>query len=226
MNNRKLISVSIMCGDLMNLGEAIHELEREGIDMIHIDMMDNHFVPNITFGPDFVNAMRKTTSMPLDVHIMAEDPTSIINKLNLSNKDFVSIHAELDKEIIKNAMEVVKAKGAGFGLAINPTTHVSAVETFINDIDMLIVMTVTPGFAGGTMIPGIMDKVGEVKSYLTEKNRDDVLISVDGSVSCERGKYMSELGANVFIGGTAGIYRKGMELCDTVPEFRRSINEI
>lgn len=215
-----------MCGDLMNLKDAIKELEREGIDMIHIDMMDNHFVPNITFGPDFVNAMGKTTDMPLDVHIMAENPTLVISKLNLDSDDFVSIHSELKEETIREAMAAVREKGAGFGLVINPDTPVEAVAPFVNDIDMIIVMTVTPGFAGGTLIPGIMDKIGVVKKYLVDNGREDVLISVDGSVSCERGQYMSQLGANVFVGGTAGIYRKGMQLSETVPTFRQAINQI
>lgn len=217
------ISVSVMCSDLMNLERDIKTLERNGVDWLHIDVMDGHFVPNLTFGPDFLNAMHRVTSMPLDIHLMTEEPEFIASKIDIKAGDIVSTHVELNRDLSAFAAEI-HAKGAMFGVVVNPDTDVEALAPHMKYSDMVTLMLVHPGFAGAKLVDGILDKVAVTRKWLDEHGYSNVLISVDGSVSCERAELMAAMGANVFVGGTAGIYRKGMSLDDTIPAFRVAIS--
>ena len=212
-----------MCSDLMNLGQDIADLKRNGVDMLHVDVMDAHFVPNLTFGLDFIHAMHGVTDMPLDVHLMAEDPMPLIEHSDLREGDYLTVHVELDKnfEEIKNYLST---KGVKFGLAVSPETPVESVKPYLPILDAVTLMLVRPGFAGGKLIDGILDKVAEMRSFLDKEGYENIEISVDGSVSCERAKLMADMGASIFVGGTAGIYRKGMTLDESIPLFRASID--
>lgn len=219
---KNLISVSVMCSDLMALGKDINILERLGVDMLHVDVMDAHFVPNLTFGPDFIKAMHRATDMPLDVHLMVTDPELVLSAFDLRPGDWLSAHVELDRDYSDLASKV-KACGAHFGLAVNPETPVEALERHLGLFESVTLMLVHPGYAGAKMVDGIMEKVGQTRRWLDAHGAGDVMISVDGSVSAERARYMAGLGAGIFVGGTAGIYRKGMDLRDTIPAFREAI---
>ena len=219
----RYISVSVMCSNLMNLGQDIKTLEESGADMLHIDVMDAHFVPNLTFGPDFIKAMQAVTTMPVDVHLMVDDPELIMSKFPVRKGDIVSPHIEVKKDYRALAAKVHKAGGL-FGLAVNPETDVEAIKEYLDVLDTVTLMLVHPGAAGAKMVDGIMDKVAGMRRFLDTNGREDILISVDGSVSNERANLMAGMGADIFVGGTAGIYRKGMALSETIPEMQAAID--
>lgn len=212
-----------MCSNLMNLGQDIKTLEENGADMLHIDVMDAHFVPNLTFGPDFIKAMQAVTTMPVDVHLMVDDPELIMSKFPVRKGDIVSPHIEVKKDYRALAAKVHEAGGL-FGLAVNPETDVEAIKEYLDVLDTVTLMLVHPGAAGAKMVDGIMDKVAEMRRFLNANGREDILISVDGSVSKERANLMAGMGADIFVGGTAGIYRKGMALSETIPEMQAAID--
>lgn len=216
------LSVSLMCADLMNIEREVRELERNGVDYLHIDVMDAAFVPNLTFGPDFVNALRKITDIPLDIHLLMEHPRVIIRSMDIRENDIVTIHSECKESIMEN-VAFIKQKGARFGLALNPDTTIEEVKKYLPYVDVILLMLIVPGFAGSMMIHGMMEKVGSTRSFLDELGYSNIEISVDGSVSCERAKLMRDMGASIFVGGTAGIFRKGKELSETITCFNSSI---
>lgn len=216
------LSVSMMCANLTNLQQDIKTLEKCSVDYLHIDIMDGAFVPNLTFGPDLVNAIRKITNLPLDIHLLMEHPRVIIRSMEIQKNDIVTIHSECKESIMEN-VAFIKQKGAKFGLALNPDTSIDEVRKYLPYVDVVLLMLIVPGFAGSTMIHGMMEKVGETKKYLLDNKYDNIEISVDGSVNCERAKYMRSLGASIFVGGTAGIFIKGRDLSETVEQFVNSI---
>ncbi len=213
-----------MCSDLLNLEKDIRVLEEQGVDMLHVDVMDAHFVPNLTFGPDFIKAMQGKTNLPLDCHFMVTDPWLMLRKIQLRPQDLFTSHVELEDIDFQALSESIHTSGARFGLAVNPLTPVEALEPYLTFLDTVTLMLVHPGFAGAKMVEGIMDKVGDCRRFLDGHGCTGVEISVDGSVSCDRAAYMAGLGAGIFVGGTAGIYRKGMTLEETIPAFRKAIS--
>lgn len=218
-----------MCADLLNLESEIRTLESFGVDMLHIDVMDAHFVPNITFGHDFIKAMQKRTSLPLDSHFMVTDPELALKRLgSLRPGDGFTAHAELlDRTGQPRSYEDLSKKvhdmGAFFGIGLSPDTPHEVLEKNLPYIDVVLLMLVYPGFAGSTMVPGIVEKVALTRRWLDSHGRDDVEILVDGAVSPEGARDMAAMGASIFVGGTAGIYRKGMTLEETIPYFRKMI---
>lgn len=225
MNNnmhKGKLSVSLMCADLMNIKHDVRILEEMGVDYLHVDIMDGTFVPNLTFGPDFVNSLHNITNIPLDIHLLMEYPRVILRSMKIQKGDIVTIHSECKESIIENAA-FVKQKSARFGLALNPDTSIEKVKKYLPYVDVILLMLIVPGFAGSQMIHGIMEKVSHTKHYLCEKGYDNIEISVDGSVSNDRAKYMRSLGASIFVGGTAGIYQRGKQIQETVPVFIENI---
>lgn len=216
------ISVSVMCSDLMNLERDIRQLERNGVDYLHVDVMDAHFVPNLTFGVDFIAAMHRVTKLPLDIHLMVEHPLPIMEAMDIRPGDRISVHVELG-EPLREAAQAARARGAHFGLVVNPETAVEALAPYLDEIECVTLMLVSPGFAGAKLIDGILDKVAVARRFLDANGCSQVEISVDGSVSCERAERMRAMGASIFVGGTAGIYRKGMTVDESIPLFRQAI---
>ena len=216
------LSASLMCANLVNLERDIQLLEENGVDYLHIDIMDAIFVPNLTFGPDVVNSIRKITNLPLDIHLLMEHPRVVVRSMDIREGDIVSIHSECKESIMENAA-FIKQKKAQFGLALNPDTSIEEVKKYLPYVDVILLMLIVPGFAGSSMIHGIMEKVRETRQYLDQHSHTNIERCVDGSVSCERARYMRNLGASIFVGGTAGVFRKDMPLSETIPAFIESI---
>ena len=166
MNNEKKISASIMCADLLNLQKDIEILENSNIDFLHLDIMDGSFVPNITLGFDICNAIGATSKIKRDIHLLVENPAIFVDRLNLKNGEILSIHYETDSNI-KIISKLVRAKGAKFGVALNPETPIEVVGDFINDIDFVLLMMIKPGFAGMKKEAGMIEKIASMRVYLT-----------------------------------------------------------
>ena len=207
-----------MCADLLNLENAIKELEKAGIDYLHIDIMDGAFVPNITLGFDLINSIKKVTGIPLDIHMMVNEPSLFIDRMELTENDIVCVHYESEKHIHRT-LEAIKRKGCKAGLAINPQTPVEIIEPLIEYIDMLLVMTVSPGFAGQKIFLGAGRKVEKARKFLDELGYSDIEIEVDGNISLENGKRMSDCGANIFVLGTSALFLKDKTLSDAAKDF-------
>lgn len=217
------LSVSLMCADLLNLEKEIRVYEQTGVDYIHIDIMDSRFVPNLTFGPDLVNSVKSITAIPLDLHLLIENPRVIIRSFNIGEGDIVTIHAECKESIMEN-VAFVKQKGAKFGLALNPDTTIEEIKKYLPYVDIILLMLIVPGFAGSKMIHGMMEKVSETREFLDNHGYSNIEISVDGSVSRDRADIMKNKGASIFVGGTAGIYEKAKNIKDTIRMFKNVIS--
>ena len=215
----KYLSASIMCADLLNLGNGIKELEKAGIDYLHVDIMDGAFVPNITLGFDLINALKKITEIPLDIHMMVNNPSQFIDRLNVDKNDIICVHYEAETHIHRT-IEMIKNKGCKAGLALNPATPLECAENLTDYIDMLLVMTVSPGFAGQKLFKGSERKVAKAKSLLHEWGCENILIEVDGNISLPNGKMLSEAGADIFVLGTSSLFLKDKPLTQAAEEVR------
>ena len=221
---KKYLSASLMCADLTNLINSIKDLEKANIDYLHIDIMDGSFVPNITLGFDLINAIKKVTDIPLDIHMMVNEPSKFIDRMNLSEKDILCVHYESETHIHR-VLEMIKNKGCRSGLAINPSTPVESIKHLTEYVDMLLVMTVSPGFAGQKMFLGAERKVEEAKILLKEWNREDMLIEVDGNVSLENGRKLFRSGADIFVLGTSALFLKDKSITQAAQDFIEYISE-
>lgn len=215
----KLLSASIMCADLLNMEKAIKELESAGIDYLHVDIMDGAFVPNITLGFDLINAIKKITKIPLDIHMMVNEPSKLIDRMNLDENDIVCIHYESEIHIHR-ALEMIKNKGCKAGLALNPQTPLCCIENLVEYMDMLLVMTVSPGFAGQKIFKGAERKVENARAMLKSLGFENMLLEVDGNISLENGAKLSKKGADVFVLGTSSLFLKDKTLEKAAEDFR------
>lgn len=219
---KKKISPSIMCVDFFKLDEYIKAFEENGIDLIHVDIMDGHFVPNFTLGTDFIKILQEKTNIPLDIHLMIENPEDKLDWFKFGKNDYVSVHCESTKHLHK-ALFYIKEQGAKAVVAINPATNMSAIEEVADITDGVLVMTVNPGFAGQKLIPQTLRKIKKLREYLDDNGYNNIEIEVDGNVSFENAKLMNEAGANIFVAGTSSIFKKDISLNEAVLKFKAII---
>lgn len=208
---KALLSASVMCADLLNLGASLKEIEEAGIEFIHADIMDNHFVPNLMLPMEMYNKMRPATNLPFDFHIMAENPETIIEKLDLKAGDIVSVHYESTVHL-QRALTMIKEKGAIPAVAINPATPLEMISEVIDEVGMILIMTVNPGFAGQKIVPGAFDKVRRTREWLDKLGKKDILLQVDGNCSFENVPKLYNAGADVFVVGTSSVFKKGLTI--------------
>lgn len=216
---KKYLSASIMCAELLNMEKSIRELERAEIDYLHVDIMDGAFVPNITLGFDLINALKKITDIPLDVHMMVNEPSKFIDLMKLSGNDILCVHSESEIHITRT-LEKIKNKGIKAGLAINPATPVEAFRYTAELIDMALVMTVNPGFAGQKIVPFAERKVKDTRAFLDSLSHPEILIEVDGNISPENGMKLSGQGADIFVLGTSALFLKDKDMKETAASLR------
>lgn len=217
-----MISTSIMCADLANLEKDLRLLEEAGIEYIHVDIMDGSFVPNFTFGPDFCNTLRRTTKIPLDIHLMVNEPEKHINIFNPQPGDYIVVHQEATVHL-QRTLSMIKETGAKVGVAINPATPLCMIEEVLADVDMILIMTVNPGFAGQKLVPSTLDKIKRLKKLLSETGHEDILIQVDGNVSFENARKMRDAGADIFVAGSSSVFKKELTIEEGAKKLRESI---
>ena len=197
----KRIAPSILSADFTKLGEEIKAVEDAGADWIHVDVMDGHFVPNITMGPIIVEAARQATSLPLDVHLMIENPDRLISDFISAGADIISVHAETCTHL-NRTVQLIKESGARAGAVLNPATPIQAVQWMLENIDFVLIMSVNPGFGGQQFISNSLEKIRELKKFI-QSSELSVLIQVDGGVNKGTIKDISLAGADVFVAGSA-----------------------
>ncbi|HLR92250.1 MAG TPA: ribulose-phosphate 3-epimerase [Atopostipes sp.] len=194
------IAPSILSADIRNLGKDLEMLDRSQADWVHIDVMDGHFVPNLTFGPNVVAAARATTDLPLDVHLMVEEPEKMIKDYIEAGATGISVHAEATDHLHRVIQEI-KAQGAYAGVVLNPGTPVSFIEPVLSIVDLVLVMTVNPGAGGQEFISDMVQKVDELSTYRWE-NDLEYFIQVDGGIDNETIEICHKAGADVFVAGS------------------------
>lgn len=195
------IAPSILSADFANLANEIRDVEKGGADYIHVDVMDGHFVPNITIGPLIVEAIRPVTKLPLDVHLMIENPDRYIEEFVKAGADIITVHQEACIHLHRTIM-MIKEQGVRAGVVLNPATPVSLIEELLPELDMVLLMTVNPGFGGQRFIPSVLKKVEEL-SKLREALELDFEIEIDGGVNIETAGLCTDAGADVLVAGSA-----------------------
>lgn len=195
------IAPSILAGDFAKMGEDVKRMQDNGADMIHYDVMDGVFVPNITFGPQMLKAIRPYTTLPLDVHLMITEPIRYIKQFAQSGADYITVHYEACKDL-KATLNAIKSEGVKVGLSISPDTPASAVVPYVNDCDMILVMSVYPGFGGQKFIEGSLEKIKEISEYVKESGKD-IRIEVDGGINMSTASLVKQAGADTLVAGSA-----------------------
>ena len=197
----KMLAPSILSADFAKLGQEIQDVVAAGADVIHIDVMDGHFVPNITIGPLVVDAVRKICELPLDVHLMISDPDKYIDDFAAAGADWITVHVEASTHLHRT-IHRIKDLGKKAGAVLNPATSLTSLDYILEDLDLVMLMSVNPGFGGQSFIPSTLDKVRELKGMIDQKNLT-VGIEIDGGVSPSTISAISDAGVNIFVAGSA-----------------------
>lgn len=195
------IAPSILSADFSKLGEEIKDVEKGGAELIHVDVMDGHFVPNITIGPLVVESIRPITKLPLDVHLMIENPDQYIESFAKAGADYITVHVEACRHLHRT-IQLIKSLGVKAGVVLNPATPVQWIEPILAELDIVLLMSVNPGFGGQKFIPSVLDKIKQVSDLAKQKGAE-LEIEVDGGVNEQTAKLCVEAGATILVAGSA-----------------------
>ena len=216
------IEASVACANFRNLEKDIREIEDSGIDYLHIDIMDGMFVPNFALDFSIMRTLKEMTRLPMECHLMIEKPERYIEKAAQMGATYISVHAEATNHM-QRALTQIRGLGLKSGIALNPVTPINVLDYILEDIDLILIMTVNPGFAGQVLIPATLKKIEEVRKLIDSNGYGHIEIQVDGNVSMENIPKMIKAGATMLVGGTSSVFRKGHTISDSVKAIKALI---
>ena len=196
-----IVAPSILSADFANLERDIKKIEHAGADWVHVDVMDGRFVPNITIGAPVVKSIRNTTKMPFDVHLMIVEPIKYIEDFAKAGSDFITIHAEACEDNLEETIDLIKSFGIKAGVSVKPNTPVEIIKKVLHKVDLVLIMTVEPGFGGQSFIMDCLTKISEVRELIEKENLGHIYIEVDGGINAETAKLATSAGANALVAG-------------------------
>ena len=214
-NQKPLVAPSILSADFTHLGKALQDLEAAKADWIHIDVMDGHFVPNLTFGPPVIKALKKHSKLPFDVHLMIESPEQSVKDYVDAGADIVTIHAEATNHLQRHLRQI-KDLGAKAGVSLNPATPIDCLNYVLDDLDLILIMSVNPGFGGQQFIPTTLQKLQDVKRLVGDR---PIWISVDGGITPQNAQEVRSCGAQVLVAGSA-VFNSSSPMAQVVQQLR------
>ena len=220
MANEMKIAPSILSADFVRLGDELGKIEDAGADMIHIDVMDGHFVPNITIGPFIVEAVRKATSLPLDVHLMIDRPDDYVSAFADAGADIITVHVEAATHLHRTIQQI-KEKGKKAGVSLNPSSPLIMTECILEYVDLLLIMSVNPGFSGQKFIPSALEKIREARRML-DKIGSKAYLEVDGGIKLDKIAEVASAGADMFVSGS-GVFGT-QDYKKTIEEMKKRIS--
>lgn len=225
MNRRVKIEASLACANFKNLERDIQQLSAAKIDFLHIDIMDGKFVPNFCLDFGIMHAARELCSIPQECHLMVVEPERYIEKTIASGAEYVAIHYEATYHVQK-ALQQIRDGGAKSGIVLNPATPLTNLEYILDDLDMITIMTVNPGFAGQKLIPAMLRKIGDCRALLSSRGYDHVEIQVDGNVSFQYIPAMVSAGATMLVGGTSSVFHKEYSIGEAIAAVREIVKGV
>ncbi len=215
------LSASLACADWLHLERDLRAIAEAGVEMLHIDIMDGAFVPNFALNLDMMRAVRRVCTLPMDVHLMVEAPERYVARFIEAGAAYVIVHQEATRHLQRTLAEI-RALGARAGVALNPATPLCTLEYILEDLDLLLIMTVNPGFTGQKLVPATLRKVAEARAMLQARGLD-LDIEVDGNVSFEAAPRMIQAGANILVGGTSSLFWPGASISENAARLRKAI---
>lgn len=222
MYNDVELSASIMCVDWLNAGQQLSQIEENGIDYLHLDIIDGNFAPDFTMGSSIIDVFRDNSSLPSDYHFMVEEPSRMFESFSVSPNDNYTIHQESSRNLHRNLVSI-RRMGANVGVALSPATPLTSLEYIIEDIDLVLIMTVNPGYKGQPLVPQAIRKIKDLKKIINDLELD-IKISVDGNVNSDTIPDMVAAGADLLVLGSSSLFRKDIQIHEAINKIHAAID--